>query len=145
MTSYVSPVAFTTVAQSIPPNVFADMDRKVAAAVAGGADVIDLAKGNPDAFPADFIREVAKKAVDDPANARYSPFDGKPSFLQAAEQWYRNTYGVEVDWKTQLFAVEGAVDGFGCVVRRACFAGRCCGICGSILPLIPLHDGDEPS
>lgn len=80
MTSYVSPVAFTTVAQSIPPNVFADMDRKVAAAVADGADVIDLAKGNPDAFPADFIREVAKKAVDDPANARYSPFDGKPSF-----------------------------------------------------------------
>lgn len=102
MTSYVSPVAFTTVAQSIPPNVFADMDRKVAAAVADGADVIDLAKGNPDAFPADFIREVAKKAVDDPANARYSPFDGKPSFLQATERWYRNTYGVEVDWKTQL-------------------------------------------
>ena len=63
MTSYVSPVAFTTVAQSIPPNVFADMDRKVAAAVAGGADVIDLAKGNPDAFPADFIREVAKKRL----------------------------------------------------------------------------------
>ena len=89
MTSYVSPVAFTTVAQSIPPNVFADMDRKVAAAVAGGADVIDLAKGNPDAFPADFIREVAKKAVDDPGNARYSPFDGKPSFLRAAESWYR--------------------------------------------------------
>ena len=42
MTSYVSPVVFTTVAQSIPPNVFADMDRKVAAAVAGGADVSRL-------------------------------------------------------------------------------------------------------
>ena len=111
MTSYVSPVAFTTVAQSIPPNVFADMDRKVAVAVAGGADVIDLAKGNPDAFPADFIRDVAKQSVDDPANARYSPFDGKPSFLQAAEHWYRNTYDVDLDWKTQLFAVEGAVDG----------------------------------
>ena len=111
MTSYSSPVSFTTVAQSIPPNVFADMDRKVAAAVAGGADVIDLAKGNPDAFPADFIRDVAKRAVDDPANARYSPFDGKPSFLQAAEHWYRGTYGVNLDWKTQLFAVEGAVDG----------------------------------
>ncbi len=70
--------------------------------------MIDLAKGNPDAFPAHFIREVAKKAVDDPGNARYSPFDGKPSFLRAAESWYRNSYGVEVDWKTQLFAVEGA-------------------------------------
>lgn len=111
MTSNVSPVPFTTVAQSIPPNVFADMDRKVAAAVAGGADVIDLAKGNPDAFPADFIREAAKKGVDDPANARYSPFDGKPSFLKAAQAWYRNTHDVDLDWKTQLFAVEGAVDG----------------------------------
>ena len=63
MTSYVSPVAFTTVAQSIPPNVFADMDRKVAAAVADGADVIDLAKGNPDAFPADFIRRSTANRV----------------------------------------------------------------------------------
>ena len=111
MTTYVSPISFTTVAQSIPPNVFAEMDRKVAAAVAGGADVIDLAKGNPDAFPADFIRDVARSAVDDPSNARYSPFDGKPSFLKAAERWYRRTYGVDVDWRTQLFAVEGAVDG----------------------------------
>ena len=111
MTSYVSPIPFTTVAQSIPPNVFAEMDRKVAAAVAGGVDVIDLAKGNPDAFPADFIRDVARRTVDDPTNARYSPFDGKPSFLQAAQAWYRNTYDVDVDWKTQLFAVEGAVDG----------------------------------
>lgn len=111
MTSHSSPVAFTTAAQSIPPNVFADMDRKVAAAVAGGADVIDLAKGNPDSFPAEFIRDVAKTAVDDPANARYSPFDGKPSFLQAAANWYRGTYSVELDWHTQLFAVEGAVDG----------------------------------
>ena len=111
MTSYVSPVPFTTIAQSIPPNVFAEMDRKVADAIANGADVIDLAKGNPDAFPAEFVRDVAKRSVDNPSNARYSPFDGKPSFLKAAQNWYRNTYGVDLDWKTQLFAVEGAVDG----------------------------------
>ena len=90
MTSNVSPVPFTTVAQSIPPNVFADMDRKVAAAVAGGADVIDLAKGNPDAFPADFIPEIAKKGVDDPAKARDSPVDGKPSIPQPAQDSYQH-------------------------------------------------------
>lgn len=123
MTAYVSPVAFTQVAQSIPPNVFADMDRKVVAAVAGGADVIDLAKGNPDAFPADFIRDAAKRAVDDPANARYSPFDGKPDFLEAAEHWYRNTYDVDLDWKTQLFAVEGAVDGLAALFAVLVSAG----------------------
>ena len=123
MTAYVSPIAFTQVAQSIPPNVFADMDRKVAAAVAGGADVIDLAKGNPDAFPADFIRDAAKRAVDDPANARYSPFDGKPDFLEAAEHWYRNTYDVDLDWRTQLFAVEGAVDGLAALFAVLVSAG----------------------
>lgn len=111
MSTHRSPVSFTSVAQSIPPNVFADMDRKVAAAVAAGAEVIDLAKGNPDAYPAQFIRDVAKQAVDDPANARYSPFDGKPSFLQAAQHWYAAVHGVDLDWRTELFAVEGAVDG----------------------------------
>ena len=123
MIAYVSPIAFTQVAQSIPPNVFADMDHKVAAAVADGADVIDLAKGNPDAFPADFIRDAAKRAVDDPANARYSPFDGKPDFLEAAEHWYRNTYDVDLDWKTQLFAVEGAVDGLAALFAVLVSAG----------------------
>lgn len=106
-----SPVPFAPIAESIPPNVFAVMDRKVAQAVASGADVIDLAKGNPDAYPAAFIRDAAKRAVDDPANARYTPFDGKPAFLEAAADWYRRVHGVALDWPTQLFAVEGAVDG----------------------------------
>lgn len=113
---------FASVAQIVPPNVFADMDVKVAKAVAAGADVIDLAKGNPDAYPADFIREVAKASVDDPLNARYTPFDGKPAFLQAAAGWYSRVHGVELDWRTRLFAVEGAVDGlaglFAILVER---------------------------
>ncbi|OZG67303.1 pyridoxal phosphate-dependent aminotransferase [Bifidobacterium eulemuris] len=108
---YDSPVRFSAVARSIPSNVFADMDRKVAAAIAEGHDVIDLAKGNPDAYPAEFIREEAKKAADDPANARYTPFDGKPAFLEAAAGWYARVHDVPLDCRSQLFAVEGAVDG----------------------------------
>ena len=102
---------FAQIAQTIPPNVFADMDIKVAKAIADGIDVIDLAKGNPDAYPAAFIREVAKTAVDDPLNARYTPFDGKPAFLEAAARWYHKVHGIDLDWRTNMFAVEGAVDG----------------------------------
>ncbi len=109
-TSQVCPVPFAPIAESIPPNVFAVMDGKVAKAVAQGADVIDLAKGNPDAYPAQFIRDEAKRAVDDPLNARYTSFDGKPAFLEAAATWYQREHGVSLDWPTQLFAVEGAVD-----------------------------------
>ncbi|MBT1166531.1 pyridoxal phosphate-dependent aminotransferase [Bifidobacterium simiarum] len=104
-------IRFSRVAQAIPPNIFADMDVKVARAIAGGAHVIDLSKGNPDAYPEAFIRDVAKQAVDDPHNACYTPFDGKGEYLRAAADWYRDVHGVSVDPATEIFAVEGAVDG----------------------------------
>ena len=104
-------IHFAKVASQIPPNVFERMDRKVLAARGRGVDVIDLSKGNPDGFPEEFIREVTRAAVDDPINARYTPFDGKPAFLEAAANWYRNVHGVELDANRGLFAVEGAVDG----------------------------------
>lgn len=104
-------IHFAKVALQIPPNVFERMDRKVLAARGRGVDVIDLSKGNPDGFPEEFIREVTRAAVDDPFNACYTPFDGKPSFLEAAANWYRNVHGVELDANRELFAVEGAVDG----------------------------------
>ncbi|KAB5606895.1 aminotransferase class I/II-fold pyridoxal phosphate-dependent enzyme [Bifidobacterium jacchi] len=105
-----APVEFAGAARSIPPNVFAVTDRKVEESIAAGNDVIDLAKGNPDAYPEEFIRDAARQAIDDPANARYTPFDGKPAYLRAAADWYRRMHGVTLDWHTQLFAVEGAVD-----------------------------------
>ena len=104
-------MALSRMARSIPPNVFERMDRKVADARVRGIDVIDLSKGNPDGFPEARIRAEAKAAVDDPANARYTPFDGKPSFLQAAAGWYAHEHGVTLDPERELFAVEGAVDG----------------------------------
>ena len=104
-------MALSRMARSIPPNVFERMDRKVADARVRGIDVIDLPKGNPDGFPEARIRAEAKAAVDDPANARYTPFDGKPSFLQAAAGWYAHEHGVTLDPERELFAVEGAVDG----------------------------------
>lgn len=104
-------IALSKTAQSIPPNVFERMDRTVAQARARGVDVIDLSKGNPDGFPEARIRAEAKAAVDSPENARYTPFDGKPLFLQAAAAWYAHEQSVALDPGTQLFAVEGAVDG----------------------------------
>ncbi len=95
-----------------PPNVFAEMDRKVAAAVAGGADVIDLAKGNPDAFPADFIRDVAKRAVERTreralfAVRRQAGLPSGGRALGIATRTASTWIG-----RPQLFAVEGAVDG----------------------------------
>ena len=104
-------VRFSAVTANMPANVFERMDRKVAEARRGGADVIDLSKGNPDGFPEPFIREAARAGVDEPLNARYTPFDGKRRFLDAAAGWYARVHGVALDASRELFAVEGAVDG----------------------------------
>ncbi|MEF2737693.1 MAG: aminotransferase class I/II-fold pyridoxal phosphate-dependent enzyme [Bifidobacterium choerinum] len=104
-------VRFSTVTANMPANVFERMDRKVAEARRAGADVIDLSKGNPDGFPEPFVREAARAGVDDPDNARYTPFDGKRRFLDAAAGWYGREHGVTLDPSRELLAVEGAVDG----------------------------------
>lgn len=106
---------FSATAHSIVPNIFERSMSQVAAARAAGADVIDLSVGNPDAYPAQFIRDTARNAIDIPANSRYTPFDGKKEFLEAAASWYEREHDVHLDPTTQLFAVEGAVDGLAAV------------------------------
>lgn len=108
---HIMQVNFSRMAQSIPPNVFEQMDRTVAAARARGVDVIDCSKGNPDSFPEIEFRNIARAGVNEPANARYTPFDGKPAYLQAAASWYQHVHDVTVDPLREVFAVEGAVDG----------------------------------
>ncbi|MDN6854903.1 MAG: diaminopimelate aminotransferase, partial [Bifidobacterium crudilactis] len=74
-------------ATSIPDNPFASADSRVARAMAQGADVIDLSKGNPDGEPPEFMIEAAVAASHDPTDFRYAPFDGKPAYLEAAAHW----------------------------------------------------------
>lgn len=114
---------FAAVTEQMPANVFERMDRKVAAARAAGVDVIDLSKGNPDGFPEAFIRDAAREGVDDPLNARYTPFDGKRRFLDAAAGWYAREHGVTLDPARELFAVEGAVDGLATLFNVLLDAG----------------------
>jgi aminotransferase len=61
-------------ATSIPDNPFAAADSRVARAVAQGADVIDLSKGNPDGEPPEFMIDAVVKASHDPTDFRYAPF-----------------------------------------------------------------------
>lgn len=93
---------------SMPENVFAGMDAVIAARRAVGKDIIDLSKANPDLPTPRYIVEAGKSALDDVTNHHYVEFDGKPSFLQAAEDWYRCWQDVSVDWRTGLLATCGA-------------------------------------
>lgn len=102
---------------AIPANPFAKADARVAAAVANGKPVINLAKGNPDGKPPQFMQDAVAKAARESINFKYSPFDGKPEYLSAISSWYRSQHGVHIDPKTQLLAVAGASVGISVAIQ----------------------------
>jgi LL-diaminopimelate aminotransferase len=73
--------------KSIPPYVFAEIDKKRQAAVAKGVDVINLGIGDPDQPTPPHIVEAMREAVLNPVNHHYPPFGGTKEFKQAAADW----------------------------------------------------------
>lgn len=125
-------------ATSIPDNPFAAADSRVARAVAQGADVIDLSKGNPDGEPPEFMIDAVVKASHDPTDFRYAPFDGKPAYLRAAAHWYMQEHGVTLDPVTQILAVSGASVGIGLTIQTLINPGELVVVPG---PYYPQYEG----
>lgn len=92
----------------IPPYLFAEIDRKIAEAKAKGADVISLGIGDPDTPTLPPVVEAMHKAIDNPANHDYPPYNGTASFRKTACEWMKNRFGVELDADTEMLANIGS-------------------------------------
>ncbi|MCD4825755.1 MAG: aminotransferase class I/II-fold pyridoxal phosphate-dependent enzyme, partial [Phycisphaerae bacterium] len=83
----------------LPPYLFADLRRKIAAARAKGVDVITLGIGDPDAAaPAAVVAELCR-AVNDPADPnrhRYGCDAPAAEFPAAIKNFYQRRWGVEL-------------------------------------------------
>lgn len=99
--------------KALPAYLFVDIDRKRAAAVAAGKDVIDLGVGDPDQPTHRFIIDRMVAAVRDPANHRYPTERGAPAFRREATAFFRRRYGVELDPETEILALIGTKEGLG--------------------------------
>lgn len=62
---------------------------------AEGINIISLAVGEPDFPTPEFIREAAKRAIDDNFT-RYTPVAGVPALREAAGRYFERRYGVPV-------------------------------------------------
>lgn len=62
---------------------------------AEGINIISLAVGEPDFPTPEFIREAAKRAIDDNFT-RYTPVAGVPALCEAAGRYFERRYGVPV-------------------------------------------------
>ena len=99
--------------EALPPYLFAELDRKLAAKRAEGVDVISLGVGDPDLPTPGHIVEAMREAVLDPATHRYPSYYGAPEFRQAVADWYRRRFDVELDPQTEVMALIGSKEGIG--------------------------------
>lgn len=97
--------------ESLPPYLFAELDRKLAAKRAEGIDVISLGVGDPDLPTPDHIVEAMREAIADPATHRYPSYYGSPDFRGAVAAWYSRRFGVELDPDTEVMALIGSKEG----------------------------------
>jgi LL-diaminopimelate aminotransferase len=95
----------------IPPYLFAEIDKKVAAKRASGVDVITLDIGDPDLPTPDLVVEAAAQALRDPANHRYPSYYGLRSLRVAQAEWYQRRFGVTLDPDAEVLPLIGSKEG----------------------------------
>ena len=101
-------------AQRLAPlerNVFADMDRAKATAIAAGRDLIDLSLGSSDLPTSQPVLDVIARSLKDQTTHQYLLFNDTRAFREAAAQWYTDRYGVVVDPETEVLPLIGSQEG----------------------------------
>ena len=99
--------------ETLPPYLFAELDKKLAAKRAQGVDVISLGVGDPDLPTPEHIVEAMREAVRDPSTHRYPSYSGALAFRTTVAGWYARRFGVELDPETEVMALIGSKEGIG--------------------------------
>jgi LL-diaminopimelate aminotransferase len=94
--------------ERIPPYLFAELERKIAAKQAQGIDVISLGIGDPDAPSPEFVVDALAAAAADAATHTYPANRGRAEFRDAVARFYLRRFGVQLDPEAQVIPALGA-------------------------------------
>jgi LL-diaminopimelate aminotransferase len=97
--------------ESLPPYLFAELDRKVSERRASGVDVISLGVGDPDLPTPPHVVEELQRAAADSATHQYPPYQGLAGFRRSAAGWFGRRFGVELDPDAEVLALIGSKEG----------------------------------
>jgi LL-diaminopimelate aminotransferase len=107
----------------LPPYLFAEIERKIAAKRKTGVDVISLGMGDPDIPTPQFIVDEMKRQLDDPQNHRYPTNAGVHEFAEAAAGFYQRRFGVKLDPEKEFFPLLGSKEGLAHICWSTLDAG----------------------
>ena len=107
------PIEVATRIKTLPPYLFAAIDKMKQAAIARGVDIINLGIGDPDLpTPAPIIDSLAQ-AAKNPKHHQYPSYEGMLSFRKAVADWYQRRFGVKLDPADEVLTLIGSKEGIG--------------------------------
>jgi len=96
---------------SLPPYLFAEIDRKKREVENRGVDIIDMGVGDPDLPTPSHIVDALCKAAAEPENQRYPTYEGMFAFREAVAEWYRRRKHVSLDPDSEVLTLIGSKEG----------------------------------
>ena len=94
--------------ERIPPYMFAELEKRIAAKKEAGVDVISLGIGDPDLPTPPHIVDAMIKALKDPGTHQYPSNRGRSEFREAIAGFYGSRFGVTLDPETEIIPAIGA-------------------------------------
>ncbi len=108
---------------SIQEYYFSRKLKEVAKLNAEGKDIISLAIGSPDMPPSKQTIDKLCAVAHEPNAHGYQPTSGLPELHEAMAGFYKRTYGVELDAKTEVQPIIGSKEGIMYVTLAFCNPG----------------------
>ena len=94
--------------ESLPPYLFAEIDKKRQAAIARGVDIINMGIGDPDQPTFKNITDAMHKAVDDPSTHNYPPYQGMKEFREGVVKWFEERFGQKFNSDSECVSLIGS-------------------------------------
>jgi LL-diaminopimelate aminotransferase len=111
-------VKFARRLDAVPPYLFAELERKIAAKRREGIDVISLGIGDPDLPTPEPVVEALAAAARDPGTHRYPTNHGSDEFRAAVARFYGDRFGVGLDPGSEIVPALGGKE----AVAHVCLA-----------------------
>ncbi len=107
------PIEVATRIKTLPPYLFAAIDKMKQEAIARGVDIINLGIGDPDLPTPMPIIESLAQAAKDPKHHQYPSYEGMLSFRKAVAGWYKRRFNVTLDPANEVLTLIGSKEGIG--------------------------------
>ena len=111
---------------AVPPYLFAELERKIEEKRRAGIDVISLGIGDPDLPTPQQVIDALAAGAGDPSTHRYPTNHGSDAFREAAAEFYRERFGVELDPGSEIVPALGGKEAVGHIALALLDPGDVC-------------------